>query len=244
MKLLVVSGSDETYNLISINVRPLGFELIRYQHVLKAMDNIDEADPAGIIISARDFPRHWKAMVQFVRSGRPKDACPIILLKGDAFPVEDTSQAFYLGVSGIVAEDNLDNPAEVDRLQAILGRYMPIEERRRTPRIHTESHHRINFVFTNPADNTLVTGDVKSISSGGLSFLPQHTTITKDLTLNMELPECSLRTGDAILSPTCRLARTGRIISMEFLTFPAAEKQTLNHYLETLPLLDLKSDNR
>ena len=68
MKLLLVLSSDETYNHISHFVKPLGFELIRYNHILKAMDNIDEIEPAAIIISARDFPRHWKIMVQFVRN--------------------------------------------------------------------------------------------------------------------------------------------------------------------------------
>jgi hypothetical protein len=68
MKLLLVLGSDETGNLISSYVEPLGFNLIRYRHVIKAMDNVDEIDPTGIIISARDFPRHWKVLVQIGRA--------------------------------------------------------------------------------------------------------------------------------------------------------------------------------
>lgn len=239
MKLLLVLGSDETYNLISLFVKPLGFELIRYRHVLKAMDNIDETDPAGIIISARDFPRHWKALVQFVRSERPKDACPIVILKGDNFPLEDSSQASYLGVSGIVSE-NLENDSEVERLQAILSRYIPVEERRRSRRYYAESWHRFNFLFVSPADKTLVIGELKTISSGGLSFLPDYSTIMKDLSLNMELAECSLRVGDNILSPVCRLARTGRIISVEFLSFTDNGQATLDKYLEDLPLLGRK----
>src|SRR5215510_14896558 len=100
MKLLLVLGSDSTYNHISLCVRPLGFELIRYYHVLKPMDNIDEIDPHGFIISAVDFPRHWKSMVQFIRNERPKETCPIIILKGNNFPVDDISKASFLGVSG------------------------------------------------------------------------------------------------------------------------------------------------
>jgi DNA-binding response OmpR family regulator len=239
MKLLLVLGSDETYNLISLYVKPLGFELIRYHHVIKAMDNIDETDPSAIIISAQDFPRHWKTLVQFVRSERSKDVCPIIILKGDNFPLEETSKAFFLGVSGIVAE-TLDNSAEVARLQGILGRYMPVDERRRSRRYHTENWQRFNFVFASPKDQTLITGEVKTISSGGLSFLPDHSNMTKDITLNMELTECSLRAGDAILTPVCRLARTGRSVSMQFLSFQDNEQETLDQYLESLPLKELK----
>jgi len=235
MKLLLVLGSDDTYNLISLNVKPLGFELICYKHVLKAMDNIDEIDPQALVISARDFPRHWKTMVQFVRSERSKEDCPIIILKGDNFPLEEASKAYYLGVSGIVLEA-LDNSAEKDRLQGILGRYMPLDERRRTRRLYTESFGYFGFVFTRPADYVLVTGKIKDISSGGLSFLPDNSSLMKDIGLNMELEECSLRAGDAILSPFCRLARTGRIVSIEFISFPGDEEEILKNYMENLPL--------
>jgi hypothetical protein len=239
MKLLLVLGSDETYHLLALRVRPLGFELIRYHNVLKAMDNIDETDPQGIIISARDFPRHWKTMVQFVRSERAKDVCPIVLLKGENFPLEETAQAFYLGVNGLAMEA-LDNFNEVDRLQNILGRYIPVEEKRRNRRFHAEIWNRFGFVFVNPKDGTLITGEVKTLSSGGLSFFPDHSALMKDIILDMKLEECSLRIGDKILSPVCRLSRTGRIVSLEFLSFPGEEAKMLESYLEALPLQELR----
>ena len=240
MKLLLVLASDETNDLISLYVKPLGFELIRYSHILKAMDNIDEIDPSAIVISARDFPRHWKTMVQFVRCERSKDSCPIIILKGENFTVEEASKAFYLGVSGIVTEV-LENPAEVDRLQGILSRYMPVDEKRRTHRIYVEPRHRIGFVFARPMDHILVTGEVKNISSGGISFLPDDLLLMKDMILDMDVGECSLRAGDTILSPTCRLTRIGRIISMEFFYFPDGEEEILSEYIEGLPLKELQA---
>lgn len=240
MKLLLVMGSDDTQNLISHYVKPLGFELIHYSHVIKAMDNIDEVDPSAIIISARDFPRHWKIMVQFVRSERSKERCPIIILKGNNFSVEEASKASYLGVSGIVTEA-LENSAEIDRLQGILSRYMPTDEKRRSHRRRTEPWQRFGFVFTRPEDSILVTGEVEDVSSGGLAFLPDIPALMKDINLNMELGDCSFRAGDSILSPRCRLARTGRLVSLEFLSFPAGEKETLNTYIENLPLLELRT---
>jgi hypothetical protein len=239
MKLLVVLGSDDTSNLISLYIRPLGFEMIRYFNVLKAMDNIDETDPSAIIISARDFPRHWKTMVQFVRSERPKDLCPIILLKGDNFPLEETSKAFYLGVSGII-DETLNNAAEIDRLQGILSRYIPVDEKRKARRYQAQKWQRFNFIFASPRDKTIITGEVKTISIGGLSFYPDHSALMKDIRLNAELAECSLRAGDNILSPFCRLARTGRIVSLEFISFPGREEEILENYLENLPLEELK----
>jgi DNA-binding response OmpR family regulator len=240
MKLLLVLGSDDTYNHISSFVKPLGFELIRYSQILKAMDNVDEIDPSAIVISARDFPRHWKTMVQFVRNERSKEACPIIILKWDKFPVEEASKASFLGVSGIVTEA-LDNPEEVSRLQGILRRYMPIEEKRRTNRFHTEPWQHFGFVFARPSDNALVTGEVKNISIGGLSFLPDIPAMMKDLKLHTELKECSLRAGDSFFSPVCRIARTGRSVSMEFLSFTGKDQKTLTKYIESLPLLKLRN---
>ncbi|MDR1099260.1 MAG: PilZ domain-containing protein, partial [Treponema sp.] len=238
MKLLMVLGSDESHELISLYVRPLGFELIRYHHVLKAMDNVDEVDPSAIIISARDFPRHWKILVQFVRSQRSKEKCPIIILKGENFLLEETSQAFFLGVSGIITEA-LEDPEEIDRLQGILSRYIPVEEKRKFHRIHVNTGDRFELLIFNPLNGAIVPGKIKTISITGISFYPDSSSTMENITLNMELAENSLRVGDAILSPVCKLVRTGRIISLEFVSFPENEREILEKYLEELPLKKL-----
>ena len=239
MKLLLVLGDDNTYKLITHYVKPLGFELIRYTHVLKAMDSLDEIDPQAIIISARDFPRHWKILTKFVRNERAKDSCPLIVLKGENFPVEEVSKASFLGVSGIVAE-TLEKSVEISRLQGILSRYMPIGEKRHARRIHVEAWQRFGLVFTHPNTHTLITGAVKDISLGGLSFLPDNASLLGSMILNTELAECSLRAGDSILSPTCHLNKTGRVISLIFFSFPEGEQEALNSYLESLPLKELQ----
>jgi hypothetical protein len=242
MKLLLVVGSDDTCDLISLYIKPLGFELIRYRHVIKAMDNVDEVEPAGIIISANDFPRHWKAMVQFVRAERPKEACPIIVLKGQDFPLEESSQAFFIGVSGLV-DEALGN-ADLERLQTIISRYIPVEDRRRARRFFVEDRKSFCFLTSNPLDKTLIPGDIKTISFTGFSFLPVYSALMKDITLFMELPDCSLRVGDRILSPVCRLVRTGRIVALEFVSFPSGEQEYLKRYLEEFSVLRLREKRR
>jgi hypothetical protein len=238
MKLLLVVGSDNTYDLISLYIKPLGFELIRYRHVIKAMDNVDEVDPAGIIISANDFPRHWKAMVQFVRAERPKEACPVIILKGQDFPLEESSQAFFIGVSGLV--DETLNTTDLERLQTIISRYIPVEDRRRAKRFFVEDRKNFGFLTSNPPDKALIPGDIKTISFTGFSFLPVYSALMKDISLFMELPDCSLRVGDRILSPVCRLVRTGRIVAMEFVSFPPGEQEYLKKYLDEFPAARLR----
>ncbi|MDR2144557.1 MAG: PilZ domain-containing protein [Treponema sp.] len=240
MKLLLILASDETFNNVALFLNPLGFELIRYRQVLKAMDNIDETDPDGIIISARDFPRHWKTMLQFVRSERPKSQCPVILLKGRDFSEEEAGKAAYLGVNGIVLE-SLKDSAEVEQIQNILARYVSVEDKRKNRRYRAESWARFGFMFSNPLDETIVTGTVKTVSSTGVSFEPERPALVKDLKNDMEIPGCSLRAGDTILAPSCILRRTGKIMSLEFTSFPDAEKEKLENYLENLPLQELKA---
>ncbi|MDR3174155.1 MAG: PilZ domain-containing protein, partial [Treponema sp.] len=188
MKLLLVVASDDTYDLISLYIRPLGFDLIRYRHIIKAMDNVDEADPAGVIISANDFPRHWKAMVQFIRAERPKEICPVIILTGKKFPLEATTQAFYIGVSGIV-DETLSTP-DLDRLQTIISRYIPVDERRRDRRFYAAEWNRFGLLISNPKNKTIISGEIKNISASGLSFSPAYSSLMNDIGMHTILPQC------------------------------------------------------
>ena len=240
MKLLLVLAQDSTYKQIFYCLRPLGFEIVRYFHALKAMDNIDEIDPQAIIISAVDFPRHWKTMVQFFRSERSKNDCPIVILKGENFSIDDSSKASFIGVSGTVFE-SLDTQ-EIDRLQNILDRHLPVEEKRRSRRFRIDPWQRFGFVFNHPERGVLVTGQIKDISRGGLSFLPDSKSLVDSITVNSRLVNCSLRVGDFILSPVCRLVRIGRFVSMEFLSFPPGEQERLDDSLKKLLRGELVDD--
>ncbi|MDR1970430.1 MAG: PilZ domain-containing protein [Treponema sp.] len=239
MKLLLALASDDTYDLISLYIRPLGFELVRYRHIVKAMDNLDEVDPAAVIISANDFPRHWKAMVQFIRAERPKEICPVIILTGKNFPLESTTQAFYIGVSGIV--DETLSPSDLERLQTIISRYIPVDERRRARRFYAGEWSRFGLLISNPQDKTIIPGEIKAISSSGLSFSPAYSSLMKDIKTHTVLPQCSLRAGDLILSPSCRMVRSGRIVSLEFISFPPGEENILEKYLEELPIIEMRN---
>lgn len=244
MKLLVILDSDEILAIISEKIKPLGFDLIRYRQVLKAMDNVEEIDPTGIIISAQDFPRHWKTLVQFVRSERPKEVCPIVVLTGPGFSTDDAAKAVYIGVSGIVHE-NLSRPAEVDRLQNILGRYIELEDKRRSRRYHAESWTRFGLCLANPRTKEIITGEVETLSSTGISFAPDDPQLIESIPNDEELADCSLRVGDHILSPICqvvRKTRNGTVLSLEFVFLPMEEQALLDGYLESLPLERAKQE--
>jgi hypothetical protein len=239
MKLLLILGSDDMLNTISQSIKPLGFDLIRYRHVLKAMDNIDEVDPAAILISARDFPRHWKVLVQFVRYERPREVCPIILLKGDDFSLDEASKAFFIGVSGIVSE-NIKLFNEKDRLQSLLSRYIEVEDKRKAKRYHAEVWTRFGFCITNPLNRGIITGTVKTLSSTGIGFVPDDPSLVENILENEELSECSLRVGDHILSPIARVVHKEPVLSLEFIFLSGEDQIILDSYLESLPLIEAK----
>jgi hypothetical protein len=233
MKLLLILGSDETSEILARNIKPLGLEFVRYRYVLKAMDNVDEIDPAGIIISARDFPRHWKILTQFVRAERSREVCPIILLTGTVFPPEEAAKGLYLGVNALVREA-LDQGVELDRLQRILERYLLVENKRKARRYYQEDWTNFGFCIANPLDKTIITGTVETLSATGISFLPDEPALLENIPGDEELAECSLRIGDSIISPTCRIIRREPVLSLEF-TFLAGEEQIrLESYLDEL----------
>lgn len=229
MKLLLILGADKTFNTIS-SLKNSGYDLIRYRHVQKAMDNIDEIDPHGIIISANDFPRHWKPLVSFVRSGRPANKCPIVVLIGKNFPDEERDKASALEVNGLVPE----SPEKPETIEEIRN-FLRIGADTVTPPVKgkgkTESGSRFGFVFSNPADEKMVTGTVKTVTASGFSFEPDNPELAENVPQKTMLENCSFRAGEKILSPSCTLVRNGNVISLEFSSFPGGEQEILKAYL-------------
>ncbi|MDR1399108.1 MAG: PilZ domain-containing protein [Treponema sp.] len=224
MKLLMVIASDEVSELVSFYIRPLGCDLIRYRYVIKAMDNLDEIQADAIIISASDFPRHWKTLLQFIQCTArrvPKPACPIILLRGDYFPLEEAVKAFYMGVAALL-DERLDRPSDIDTLRRVIQSLAPAT-------VSEQDTRRFGLLLVNPVNDRLVTGEVKGVSEVQLSFYPFSS--MWDIPLNTVLEECSLRAGDAVLSPRCVLTQYGRVVLLRFLSFPTDEGAMFAAYL-------------
>ena len=224
MKLLLVLGSDKTYDTVSLLCGKLGFEMIRYLHIQKAMDNIDEIDPSGIIISAKDFPRHWKTMTTFVRHGRNKDQCPIIILIGKSFSEDEYEKANLLDINGLVSE-SLDNPVDLEKIKSIFNR-SPSEKKAKL-----DTSAKFRFIFTNPNNGNIVTGKIKGISFKGISFEPDHPYLTEKIMKNTQITYCTLRSGNNFFSPVCLLRQNEKEIFLEFFSFPDAEEDLLEKIL-------------
>jgi hypothetical protein len=215
MKALLVVEDDDVAEMVRCNVQPLGLDIIHYRDPIKALDNLDEIAPDAVIMSARDYPRHWKTIVVDVRAARPKAACAIILLKGEYFPFEEAAKAAYLGVNGVIKE-NISDPAELDRFVQILKRYVQIDESRLSDRHAPSPSDRYGFVFSHPGTFMTITGIIETISSEGLSFFPESRAQVADLEPGSMIEDASLRVNDQILSFRCKLIRNEVMMSFAF----------------------------
>lgn len=219
MKLLLVLSDDKNYTIIQNELTRLGYESVRYRHISKAMDNLEEIDPSGIIIGAEDFPRHWKIMAQF--SGIKY---PVFLFSAKELNAEEEAKAKHLGVN-ILSAGNISGLVE----SFPDGNKLPEAEI-----VNDGLQKDISFVFTYPGDLTFITGKVTAVSSGGLSFAPDHADVVKHLRSGTELNDCSLRIDDKILSPVCRLANEKSPLGINFISFAMDEKEIFDRFFNSL----------
>jgi hypothetical protein len=240
MKALLIVDSDRISDIARFYLKPLGFEVIRYRNPVKALDNLEELGADAIIMSAKDFPRHWKVLAQAVRAEKDKDECVIILLKGEAFPLEEAAKAAHIGVNGVVRDD-LNDLREQGRFQALLKRYMVVDEDREADRIVPSAWDRLDFMFAHPASHAPIAGKLEAISPAGLSFVPEVPALAADLAAGDLVDDCSMRIGDDIVALSCRVAHAGRVLGLEIETMADDDRSRLAEYLESCPDREMRA---
>ena len=68
MKALVISEDKELVKFYTDIFNENKIDVINYNWLLKAMDNVEEIKPDFIVVSSVEYPRHWKTLVQYVKS--------------------------------------------------------------------------------------------------------------------------------------------------------------------------------
>ncbi len=240
MKALLLVDNDRIAEIARFYLRPLGFEVVRYRSPLKALDNLEEIEPEAIVISARDFPRHWKIITQVIRATKPKDKCIIVLLKGELFPFEEAAKAVHLGVNGVV-RDNLDDRHEQSQFQRLLKRYVIVDESRAAERVAPSAWDRLDFMFAHPQNYTPISGRLETISVSGLSFIPDTASLVADLSVGAEIEDCSLRAGDRILSFSCKVIRADRVLGLAYTVLEEEDKRYLEAYIASCPEREMRA---
>jgi len=240
MKLLLVAGSKDYANVLGYHLKPLGFELEQETDPVRAIERFEKLAPQTILFDAVDFPRHWKPFLKLVREERPRDEVVFLLIAARDFPQEDVAKAAYLGVNGIMGQD-LSDKRELYRLEEIIRRYRSVRDKRNYTRLVPSVSERVGFAFTHPTRRALVTGSVSELSIQGSSFLPGLPGAATDLPIGIEIPHCSLRVEDAIISVDCRLTRNREELGFQFLGFSEGGHTTLLRYVQTRAQRDLKN---
>jgi hypothetical protein len=231
MKLLLVLDSSDVYGQIADYVKDLGAEIIHYQHILKAMDNIDEIAPDGIIVSAVDFPRHWKTLISFVRNERPPEICATIVLYGTFFPDKERKKAKFLKVDCLLNEAHLDKRS-LNRLREALRPYISTVDWVNHLAVRPKNSKKLAMIITNPLTGALINGKVTKISQYGVVFIPEQPRLAKNLTVMTELYGCSLRAGSTIIAPVCRVICNEESLTLEFAALKPHEKRILHKFLK------------
>lgn len=231
MKALVIADTDSAVQTIRRYVEPIGFDVIRYRSAIKALDNLDEIMPDAIFISAVDFPRHWKAIVQFVRSDTGKDRTVIVLLVNERFTSDDADKAIHVGVQAIVDETLASNGDE-PKLAELFSRYKPIESALGSIRYEYETvSDRAAFMFTNPLNDAIITGKLEGLDANSILFRPDTASSVSELSEGDELAECSLKLADTIVNPECRVLKGGTLMRIEIVKLADGERKALLSFI-------------
>ncbi len=240
MKALLLVESDRVAEIIRFYLRPLGFEAIRYRNPVKAIDNLDEIGPDAVVVSARDYPRHWKIVAQAIRAVRDKSECVIVLLKGELFSFEEAAKAAHLGINGVV-KDDLDDRREQGHFQRLLKRYVSVEDSRATDRIAPSPWDRLDFMFAHPKTLVPVGGRLDTVSPSGLSFIPDSAALVADLEAGSYIDDCSMRVGDRILTLSCKVVRADRVLGLAIARMDAIDRKTFEDYLASCPEREMRA---
>ena len=133
MKALVISERSEIIDFVTPLLKEKGFDLIHYKWIIKALDNIEEIQPDVIVLSAREYPRHWKTLAGFVQSGIGGNNVKMYLYDTEPLSEEDSKKSKDLGilsfeeafkVSSKAVEIAINEP-ENENLKFYSGIYFP-----------------------------------------------------------------------------------------------------------------------
>lgn len=114
MKALVISDRKEIIDFVTPLLKNKGFDLIHYRWIIKALDNVEEIQPDVIVLSAMEYPRHWKTLAGFVQSGIGGNDVKMYLYDTTPLSKEDSEKAGDLGVISFEEAFKEQKPVDVE----------------------------------------------------------------------------------------------------------------------------------
>lgn len=238
MKLLLVSESPTLKPFLERTFSFQQADVIHYDNPIKAMDNLGEIQPAVVLFSATDFPRHWKPFVIFLRNTFTRHEAIFILLINDNFEPDEAEKAEYLEVNAVLDED-LTTSQAVQRIRGIITRYHQSVDIRRAARYIPSPGDNVRLVFTNPNTFQITAGTVTDISTGGLRFRPDSPDTFETIDDHTMIPMASLRLGEIVLPVHLQVVRVVEQLGLEFYDLSVETEERIAGYLARLADSDL-----
>ena len=157
MKALIISEDEKVYTTLDEILKNASYDTIIYKWLLKALDNIEEIRPDLIVVSSSEYPRHWKTLVQFVKSGIGGDDVQIYLYEPTPVSQEDEEKARILGVSGCFSEFE-DFTAMIKKSVVPEPVEGPQNEPVEGPQDESAIPNTGHFMFTHPSSQKFISG--------------------------------------------------------------------------------------
>ena len=130
MKALLISDRPEIIDFVTPLLKDNGFDLIHYRWIIKALDNIEEIQPDVIVLSAAEYPRHWKTLAGFVQSGIGGNDVKMYLYDTEPLSEEDSKKAEDLGILSFEQEFSkaeIVETVEVVPVEEVTVEAVPVE---------------------------------------------------------------------------------------------------------------------
>ncbi len=102
MKALVISDKQEIIDSLQNYLKENNIDVIVYRWLLKALDNIEEIRPDIIFLSASEYPRHWKTLASFVKSGIGGNDVKLFLYDPEPLSQDEIKKADELGIKAFI----------------------------------------------------------------------------------------------------------------------------------------------
>ena len=229
MKAIIICDDEEVIGKVDAALASLSYDTIIYRWLLKALDNIEEIRPDIVVVSASDYPRHWKTLTQYIKSGIGGKIPDVVLYVPASFSEAEKKKARKLGVKGIFASSDKSG---ISLFRSIItsptGGLASFPEGTETDAAQNVSEsaafEKISFfeqlagrengtaVFTHPKTGVFVTGAIRMLSDGNAEFTADIPTLTRGISSGERIEELSLRAAGVPTYCTASVVSVGNEI--------------------------------
>lgn len=203
MKALVIADDESVIARFNSILTCCGYDCIVYRWLLKALDNVEEIAPHLVVISARDYPRHWKTFAQYISGILGKTNPKIILYIDKDFSLDEKKKAQALNITAMLPSECSDN----DFTQIISHiQITPIIKQNNMEQSEEMKQVQCMFIYTNPVTGIYETGTVRSHTNNMLSLEPENLNEVQMLMEGMHIAPCTIKCNGHI-SAVCAVVK-------------------------------------